>query len=115
MPRKNRPLSAHATFTQNEYAEFEKNMEAALVSNRSEYLRNMALYGKTVTYDTTELREIARLMATISNNVNQVAHRANENRSIYAKDVETLHMSVADALEQVRKAMKIVARMNDDG
>ena len=67
-----------------------QRMADAGMINLSAYLRKMAITGQHINLDLTDVREMVRLLRNVSNNVNQIARRANETRNIYAADVEDL-------------------------
>ena len=62
------------------------------------------------------IAESNRLLRNISNNINQVAKRANETRSIYAADMIQLQEEVSSLRAQVSDVMWVfskVRRMTD--
>jgi len=65
-------------------------MAEAGISNRGAYIRKMILDGYVVRIDFSDVREMVRLLRIASNNLNQVAKRSNETRSIYADDIADL-------------------------
>ena len=83
--------------------------------NQEVYLRKMALTGYVLRLDTSEVRETLRLISNATNNINQIAKRANETRSIYASDmiqireeINNLRLQVSDALKLFRKVQKLM-------
>lgn len=58
--------------------------------NTSAYLRKMAVDGYIVRLDFPELKKMTGLLGRCSNNLNQVARRANESGRIYQADLEDL-------------------------
>ena len=56
----------------------------------SEYIRRMVLQGQIIHIDVSDIIPLVNAMRTINNNVNQIARKANETHSIYAKDIEIL-------------------------
>ncbi len=82
----------------------EKKMEQAGIRNMPAYIRKMAIDGYVIRLDTSELREISRLLRINSNNLNQVAKRANETGSIYIKDIKKLK----DQQDEIHKALRKV-------
>lgn len=58
--------------------------------NTSAYLRKMAVDGYIVRLDFPELKKMTGLLGRCSNNLNQVARRANESGRIYQTDLEDL-------------------------
>lgn len=65
----------------------ESKMRQLGTKNREAYLRKMAIDGYVVKLDVPELKEIVSLMRRMSNNVNQIARRANETGRVYEVDV----------------------------
>ena len=54
------------------------------------YIRKMAIDGYVIRLDLSDVREMVRLLRITSNNINQIAKRANETWSIHAPDVAEL-------------------------
>ena len=59
------------------------------------FIRAMSLDGAVTIIDLKELAPLLNGMRIISNNVNQVAQKANETNSIYADDVEKMREGVS--------------------
>ena len=60
------------------------------IRSLSAYIRKMALDGYCLHLDLKELQRMAYLLQMCSNNLNQVAKRANESGQLYAADLEDL-------------------------
>ena len=69
----------------------EEKMTALGTTNRSAFLRKMALDGYVVDLDLPELRELLRLMRYSSNNLNQLTRRVHETGRVYDADLANLH------------------------
>ena len=67
-----------------------QKMQQYGTENLSAYLRKMALDGYCLNLDLPQLRRMAYLLQNCSNNLNQVAKRANESGQLYAADLEDL-------------------------
>ena len=67
-----------------------ENMKRAKINNMGAYLRKIAIDGYVVNLDLTEVRELVSLLRNVSHNINQIARRANETRSIYEADIKDL-------------------------
>ena len=78
MPKRNRNVQLNFRVSKDEKEWIEKKMEAAGVINREAYLRKMAMDGYILKLDLPELKEIISLMRRMSNNINQIAKRMNE-------------------------------------
>ena len=68
----------------------ERNMERAGIRGLGAYLRKIAIDGYIVQLDLSDVKELVRLLSKVSNNLNQIARRANETRSIYEADIKDL-------------------------
>ena len=64
-----------------------ERMKEAHTDNREGFIRKMALDGFILEIDEAPLKEMNRLLRSISNNFNQVARRANSTGSIYETDL----------------------------
>ena len=81
-------------------------MTAAKVRNREAYIRKMTLDGYIVQVDFSDVREMVRLLRISTNNLNQVAKRANETRNIYESDIKDLQ----DNYEKLWQSAEIIFR-----
>ena len=63
------------------------------------YLRKMALDGYCLHLDLKELRRMAYLLQNCSNNLNQIAKRANESNQIYTADLADIHIRLDELIE----------------
>jgi hypothetical protein len=88
-------------------------MQDADMQNREAYLRYMALTGYILRLDTSEVREALRLLSNATNNINQLAKRANETRSIYANDMILLREEVSGMRSQVSDIMKVFRKIRE--
>ena len=71
-----------------EWAEIERRAEACHTT--SKYLRQVILNANPTFYDMKEIAPLLNGMRIISNNINQIAKKANETNNIYAADIEKL-------------------------
>ena len=68
----------------------DKKMALLGTSNMAAYMRKMAIDGQIVRLEVPELKEIVRLLRYSSNNLNQIAKKANETGAVYEVDVAGL-------------------------
>jgi len=68
----------------------ERNMERAGIHGIGAYLRKIAIDGYIVQLDLSDVKELVRLLSNVANNLNQIAKRVNETRSIYEADIKDL-------------------------
>jgi len=86
-------------------------MQAAGIANRGAYIRKMILDGYVVRVDFSDVRELSRLLRNATNNLNQVAKRANETRSIYAADIKDLQDNYEKLWVSAEDIMKKLAKL----
>lgn len=67
-----------------------ERMKEAGIRSLQAYLLKMALGGRIIHVELDSVREMVRLLSNATNNINQIARRVNETRSIYAADMEDL-------------------------
>ena len=60
------------------------------ITSMGAYARKMMIDGYHINVDLSDVRELVSLLRRCSNNLNQIAKRANETRSIYEADIEDL-------------------------
>ena len=58
--------------------------------NFSMYARKMCIDGYVIKRDFAELKALTKELANLARNINQIALRANETRSIYEQDIKDL-------------------------
>lgn len=88
--KRKRPVQLCVWTNEEEAALIRERMAVAGISNFSAFARKMLIDGYHINLDLTDVREMVRLLSNATNNINQIAKRANETRSIYADDVEDL-------------------------
>lgn len=101
-----RKTQLHFVVSEQELDLIRQRMEECGVANLSAFLRKMALDGYIIHLDMTELQELTRLLRICSNNLNQYAKRANEVGSVYATDVEDLHLRLNEIWELTGKLLQ---------
>ena len=106
-----RNVSILFRLTEDERELLKSRMDEAGMNNQEAYLRKMALTGYIVRLDMSEVREALRLLANATSNINQVARRANETRSIYASDMIQIREEVSNMRSQVSDLVKVFAKV----
>lgn len=89
-PNRKRTIPIYLMVTEHERDLIEQKMAQAGIRNTGAYIRKMAIDGFVLRLDLSDVREMVRLLRITSNNMNQIAKRANETRSIYEADVADL-------------------------
>ena len=110
-----RKIRTEMRLTEDEHDILLERMRGLGMTNKDSYLRRMALTGYILRLDMSEARETLRQISGIANNINQIAKRVNETRSIYASDmiqireeVGSLRSQMSDALKLFRKVQKFM-------
>jgi hypothetical protein len=85
-----RDVHFHLWATDEEAALIKGRMAAAGITGFGAFARKMLIDGYHVNIDLSGVREMVSLLRRYSLNINQIAKRTNETRSIYAEDVEDL-------------------------
>ena len=93
---------ASVRFTDQELEEVMVAMEKNGYKNREQYFRAMILNGLIININIKQIEEVIRLMSNATNNINQVAHRANETKSVHEKDVKELQNELLNLWSEVR-------------
>lgn len=106
-----RKIRIEVCMTEDEHDVLLQRMRDVSMQNVGAYIRKMALTGYILRLDMSEVRETLRLLANTTNNVNQIAKRTNETRSIYAVDMIQLREEVGGMRSQVSDIMKIFGKV----
>ena len=88
-----------------------KRMRQTKISNLRAYLLKMAIDGRVIQIDLTNTNECTRLLRNISNNINQIARRANETGNFYPADVEEIKNRQDEMWEQQEKILRALAKL----
>jgi hypothetical protein len=110
--KRNRDIYLKFRVSPEEQALIDKRMEQVGTANLSAYLRKMAIDGYVVRLDLSELKEMVSLLRRCSNNLNQIAKRANETGRIYTEDLEDLTDRLDRLWEFAKKMMTALAKVN---
>ena len=101
-----------------EKEKLESNMSKLGISNRSLYAREMLLNGIIINLDISPMKELITLMRNATNNINQVAKRANQTCSVHesdvtvlAKEYETLNIVLQRSYSETLKLAREVRAM----
>ncbi len=106
-----RKIQLHFMATQEERKLIAEKMEQLGTSNMGAYLRKMAVDGYVIQLDLSEVREMVRLLRNATNNLNQLARRANETRSIYEADIEDMRQHYDELWTAANKILLELAKI----
>ena len=87
-------------------------MQDAGVVNMSAFMRKMAIDGYMILLDLSDVNEVVRLLKINSNNLNQVAKKANESDIIYIQDIRQLQNQQSEIWEAVKKILVRLSNIN---
>jgi cobalamin biosynthesis Mg chelatase CobN len=89
-PKRNRSVHFHFWANEEEAVLIRERMKLTGITSMGAFMRKMAIEGYHINVDMTDIREMVSLLRRCSNNLNQIAKRANETRNIYEADIEDL-------------------------
>ena len=92
------PIQIYLTEEEKQILDIKYSMSKS--RSRGAYIRKMILEGYVYEVDFSELKRYNFLMSNIATNVNQIAHRINETRSIFQHDIDELK-------EEIRKLWQL--------
>ena len=92
------PIQIYLTEEEKQILDIKYRMSKS--KSRGAYIRKMILEGYVYEVDFSELKRYNFLMSNIATNVNQIAHRINETRSIFQHDIDELK-------EEIRKLWQL--------
>jgi len=106
-----RPIRVVFYLDESEQALLEEKMAEANIRNREAYIRKMILDGYVLKLDFSDVRRMVWLLSNATKNLNQIAKRANETRSVCADDVHALQAELEPLWAAMREAMKKLAKL----
>jgi len=111
--QKNRRRAVRVVFylDEDEQALLEEKMAEANIQNREAYIRKMILDGYVLRLDFSDVKRMVWLLSNATNNLNQVAKRANETRCVLAADVRALRADYEKLWKFARSVMKKLAKL----
>ena len=101
----NRTINMQFRVNEQELKMIEQRMQHIGTINRSGFLRKMALNGICIVVDVKELREVTKLLCSMSNNMNQYAKKANVTGSIYLEDIDSMKEKQSELIQLYGKVL----------
>lgn len=89
----NRTMQLRVWVSEAERTQIETRMASMGISNMGAFFRKMAIDGYIINLDLSDVRQMVSLLRYSSNNLNQIAKRANETGSIYQDDIAAMKQS----------------------
>ena len=112
MKKRRRTIPLMFYVTPEEHDQIEAKMAQLGTNNMSAYLRKIAIDGYVVQLDLPELREMVSLLRRSSNNLNQLARRANETGRIYPKDLADIRQNQAQLWESAKEILRVLSKLD---
>ena len=88
-----------------------RRMEQSGIKSMRAYMLKMAIDGRVIHVELGSVREMVRLLSNATNNVNQIARRANQTGSIYAADIEELRGRYEEIWEQMKEILQKLSKL----
>jgi len=124
MQKLKRSINMGFRVTAEEQAQIMNRMNEIGFPSLRSYLLKMALNGHIITLDLADVRECSRLLRIVSNNVNQLARKANSGSprnevswgesgggSVYATDITDIRERLDGIWEQQEKIVKNLTKI----
>jgi hypothetical protein len=89
----------------------DKKMESAGWTNFRSFVLHHLVRGEIVKLDPAELRQMNMLLRNVSNNINQIAARANATGNVYAIDIADVKARQAELWEQQKKMIAAINKI----
>lgn len=89
--------------SEQEYELILQKMKQSKSTNLSAYMIKMAIDGMVINLNMPELKEVSSLLRYNGNNINQIAKRLNESKSVYTSDIEDIKEKQEQISDMVKK------------
>jgi len=107
----NRSINMGFRVTEAEQEMIYERMKQANISTLREYLLKMAVDGRVIKVDLTEVSECTRLLRNISNNINQIAKRTNETANVYFAEIDEIMSQQDEIWMQQEKIIRSLVKL----
>ena len=97
-----RKHSIQVRLSDEEYEAFNRKFRNSGMKSRSDFFRKMIFQGYIVQFNENELKDLLKLARNISNNINQIAVRANSGGKIYDNDIADIKKGVDQLWQPLR-------------
>jgi hypothetical protein len=97
--------------SQQEWDWVEQRMAQTGITNKSAFIRKMAIDGHVINVDSTTINEIGKLLRITANNVNQIARRVNSGGEAYSNDIAEVNAQLTEIRENFGKALTFLSEI----
>lgn len=106
-----RSKSLNFRVNEQEHEWIKRRMKQIGVTNMRAYLLKMAVDGRYIHIELDSVKERNTLLRNISNNINQIAARANATGNVYAADIDEIKERQTEIWEQQQAIMEKLAKL----
>jgi hypothetical protein len=89
----------------------DRRMAQTGMTSKRAYFLKMAINGRVIHVEFESVKEMVRLLSNATNNINQIAKRANETGNIYAADLDELRGRYEEIWGQTKVILRKLADM----
>ena len=111
MPNVTRTHNVHFMVNEEERDMIKRRMEQSGIKSMRAYLLKMAVDGRVIHVELDSVKEMVRLLSNATNNINQIAKRANTTGSIYAADLDELRERYDELWGQTKLILRKLSEM----
>ena len=97
--------SVEVLFSPEEYKLLRQRMEEAGVQYAGPFIRKMSLDGYIVRLDISDIKQLSSLLRRCSNNLNQIAKKANSTGSIYGAEIAEMQVKQDEIWELAKEIL----------
>ena len=111
----NRSINMGFRVNEDEKYFIEEKMKAAGWTNFRSFVLNHIVRGGIIKLDLSEIREMNTLLRNISNNINQIAARANSTGRVYEADLTEIQVRQSEIWERQNRIIAAITKMTEVG
>jgi transcriptional regulator of met regulon len=89
-----------------------RQKQTGIINTRA-YLLKMAIDGRVIHIELDSVRDMNRLLENATNNINQIAKRANETGSVYAADIDEIKARQDEIWVQQKEILRRLNKVLD--
>jgi len=97
--------------TEDERKMIERRMAQTGMKNMRAFIVKMAIDGSVIHVELESVKEMVRLLSNATNNMNQIARRANSDWSIYSTDINELRKQYDEIWAQAKLILRKLAEI----
>ncbi|GHU59112.1 hypothetical protein FACS1894133_5160 [Clostridia bacterium] len=110
---KEKAMGFYFKMSQQEWDWVEQRMAQTGITNKSAFIRKMAIDGHVINFDSSTINEIGKLLRVTANNANQIAKRVNSGGAAYREDIAEVNEQLTKIREDFGKALVFLSEIAD--